>query len=145
MDFTDYDTRLAAYAALVDDRDRILLGWFNGNDHSAACWTMPGGGVDFDQSAQDAVVRELFEETGYVVEVGRPLTVHHFTDPVGFRGGRPFKSLRVVFDATITGGRLGTTEVGGTTDYAEWVPIAAVPTLEARADIVDVALAALGR
>jgi hypothetical protein len=51
----------------------------------------------------------------------------------------------VVVDARIAGGKLGTTEVGGTTDFAEWVPIAHVPTLAPRAGIVDVALEALAR
>jgi hypothetical protein len=36
--FTDYDTRLAAYALIVDDADRILLTWYVGGPHSPACW-----------------------------------------------------------------------------------------------------------
>jgi 8-oxo-dGTP diphosphatase len=143
--FTDYDTRLAASAAIVDDQDRILLTWFNGSRSSPSGWTMPGGGVEFDESFQDAVVREVMEEAGYVVEVGDPLAFHHFTQPGSEREGRPFKSVRVVFDARIAGGNLGTTEVDGTTDFAEWVPIAQVPTLAPRAGIIDVVLEALAR
>ena len=30
MHFTEYDTRLAAYAVLVNEVDEILLTWFNG-------------------------------------------------------------------------------------------------------------------
>lgn len=101
---------------------------------------MPGGGVDFDESIADAVVREVFEETGYRVDVGPILVEHHFsrTD-----GRRPIRSQRLVVAATITGGRLGTTETGGTTDFVRWVPIATVAELEPRADIVDVAMSAL--
>ena len=32
-------------------------------------WTIPGGFVDFDEDPREAVVREVFEETGYRVEV----------------------------------------------------------------------------
>ena len=33
MEFTEYDTRLAAYA-VVSDGERILLTWFNGSTPS---------------------------------------------------------------------------------------------------------------
>lgn len=68
MHFTEYDTRLAAYAAIVNDADEILLTWFNGEGVATPSWTMPGGGVDYDESITDAVVREVYEETGYHVE-----------------------------------------------------------------------------
>ncbi|MFC5013218.1 hypothetical protein [Nocardioides plantarum] len=35
----------------------------------------------------------------------------------------PFKAVRVLYDATVTGGELGTLEVGGSTDRAAWVLI----------------------
>lgn len=34
-------------------------------------WVLPGGGVEEDESPAEAVKREVFEETGYVVEVVR--------------------------------------------------------------------------
>jgi len=40
--FSEYDTRLAAYAVIVDEQDRLLLSWFVGNENAPACWTMPG-------------------------------------------------------------------------------------------------------
>lgn len=140
MHFTEYDTRLAAYARIVDDEGRVLLTWFVGNATDPACWSMPGGGVEFDESVQQAVVREVFEETGYTVDLGEPLDVHTFTAPSSRRGRRPYRSVRIFFTATVTGGSLGTTEVGGTTAYAQWIPLADVPSLSPRADIVDVAL-----
>jgi len=137
--FTEYDTRFAAYAVIVDDQDQMLLTWYNGSGYDPACWSLPGGGVHFDESVQDAVVREVREESGYWVEVGRPLTVHHFAHNGEGRAGRPFKTVRLFFEATITGGALGTLEVGGSTDFAEWVPLARVPELSPCADIVVVA------
>lgn len=137
MHFTEYDTRLAAYALLTRD-GQILLTWFNGSRQAEPSWSMPGGGVEFDESLEDAVVREVFEETGYRVEVGGVLAEHHFTAPAR-DGRRPFRSQRFILAGTITGGRLGTTEVGGSTDFAQWVPIADLPGLEPRADIIDVA------
>ena len=140
MEFTDYHTRLAAYVLLVDEQDRALLAWWNGEGHSDPGWSLPGGGIEFDESILDGVVREVFEETGYHVEPGALLAEHHFT-----ARGRTFdgwfRAQRFVFDATITGGELGTTEVDGSTDHAAWVPLAELEG-QPRADIVDVALAA---
>lgn len=142
MDFRDYDTRLAAYVLLTDDDGQILLTWFKGDVRSEPGWTMPGGGVEFDESLQGAAVREAYEETGYHVELGPLVAVHHFT--VGATADRrPFRSQRFIFAAAVTGGELGTTEVDGTTEVARWLPIAEVPALP-RADIVDVALGVLG-
>ena len=143
MEFTEYHTRLAAYVLLtdvVDEQERVLLAWWNGEGHSEPEWSLPGGGIDFDESIIDGVVREVYEETGYHVETGGLLAEHHFT-----ARGRTFdgwiRSQRFVFEATITGGQLGTTEVDGSTDHAAWVPLAELEG-QRRAEIVDVALAA---
>ncbi len=143
MEFTDYHTRLAAYVLLVDDVDgqeRVLLAWWNGEGHSDPGWSLPGGGIDFDESIRDGLVREVFEETGYHVRPDGLLAEDHFT-----ARGRTFdgwfRSQRFIFEATITGGELGTTEVGGSTDRAEWVLLADLEG-QPRESIVDVALAA---
>ena len=139
--FTEYNTRVAAYALIVDEAGRVLLTWFVGSDNAVPCWTMPGGGVEYEESLPEAVAREVFEETGYTVDVGDPVAVTHFINPRTNLDGRPYKSVGVVFAATITGGTLGTTEVDGTTAYAQWVPLDEVPSLEPRADIIEAALA----
>ena len=140
MEFTDYHTRLSAYALIVDDQERALLAWWNGEGHSDPGWSLPGGGIDFEESISDGLVREVFEETGYHVERGALLTDHFFT-----ARGRTFdgwfRAQRFVFEAVIVGGDLGTTEVDGSTDHAAWVPLADLDG-QRRADIVDVALAA---
>ena len=139
MEFTDYDTRLAAYALIIEN-DRILLTWYNGSNRDDPGWSLPGGGVDFAESVEQAAVREVREETGHNVALHEPIAVHSFTEPTGHASPRPFKSVRVVFRATIAGGTLGTLEVGGTTDFAEWVPIDRLASEDGRADIVDVAI-----
>ena len=140
MEFTEYHTRLGAYALIVDEQDRVLLAWWNGEGHSEPAWSLPGGGVDFDESIRDGLVREVFEETGYVVEPG-PLLVDDFFTAEGRTFDGPYRSQRFVFEATITGGGLGTTEVDGSTDRAEWVPLSALDG-QPRVSIVDIALAA---
>ena len=146
MEFTDYHTRLAAYVLLVDEVDGqecVLLAWWNGEGHSAPAWSLPGGGIEFDESIRDGLVREVFEETGYHVEPGALLADDFFTGQGRTFDGL-FRSQRFVFDATITGGELGTTEVDGSTDHAAWVPLGDVDA-QPRVGIVDVAMAARAR
>jgi 8-oxo-dGTP diphosphatase len=144
MEFTQYDLRLAAYAAIVDDEERILLTWYNGRGHGDPLWTLPGGGVEYAETVESAIVREVHEETGYDVVLDAPLLTHSFLSDEGPRPPRPYKSVRIVYTAHVTGGSLGTLEVGGTTDRAAWMPLKDLPMIGPRAEIVDVVVAALG-
>lgn len=142
MDYRDYDTRLAAYAVIVQEREgrnHVLLALWNESDLPR--WTMPGGGVELAESVEQAAVRELREETGYAVELTGLLGVHSFVLPPHVRVNatdRPLKSVRVVFSARIVGGQL-THEVAGTTDEARWFPIDEVASLE-QVSLVGIAL-----
>lgn len=144
MEFGEYDTRLAAYVVLVDDDRRVLLALWN--EGSRPQWTMPGGGVEFDETAEQAAVREVREETGYDVELVGLLGVDSWQKASGHRldgSTRPLKAVRVVFEGRVVGGEL-TAEVGGTTDEARWIPLAEVTRLH-RVDLVDRALAMWAR
>jgi len=139
MDYLDYDTRLAAYAIVARDEHILLSLW---NEVAPGRWTMPGGGVEFHETVEAAVVRELREETGYEVSLVRLLGIDTLLIPASDRRlatERPLKAVRIVFEATVTGGEL-TREVDGSTDEARWIPLADVPTL-LRVPLVDVALA----
>src|SRR5690625_4111075 len=100
--------------------------------------------MEYDESVEDAAVREVYEETGYVVELVPLQATQHVTGPAGTRFPRPYRSQRFLFHARIVGGRLGTVEVGGTTDFARWVPLANFPLAEHTAAVVDLAVSRLG-
>ena len=128
-DFTDYDTRLGAYAVIVRDGHVLLALW---NEPEVPTWTLPGGGVELDESPEAGAVREVREETGYDVELGALLGVDTVVTSPERRfapvGDRPQKNVRIVYAATVTGGELRD-EVGGSTDEARWIPLADVPAL----------------
>lgn len=48
---------------LIDNRKEEILDAANGK------WEVPGGKIEFGESPEDAVKRELLEETGYTVKV----------------------------------------------------------------------------
>ncbi|MBT2502281.1 NUDIX hydrolase [Curtobacterium sp. ISL-83] len=126
MEYTDYDTRLAAYGVITDG-DRVLLAKLRFPD--AGTWTLPGGGVECDETVEHAVVREVREETGLDAEVGALLGVRHHIIPPQRRihaNGRSMKAVQVVFRATVVGGALRD-EADGSTDEARWIPIAELP------------------
>ncbi len=56
--------RVGAYAIVTDESSRILLCRIAPGYPAAGMWTLPGGGVDHGEHPDDAVLRELREETG---------------------------------------------------------------------------------
>ncbi len=137
MDFRDYDTRLAAYALLFDDEGHVLLALWN--EKPERLWTLPGGGVELEETAPEAAVREVREETGYEIELVQLLGVDSLVGEDRADGGRrPLKSVRVVFEGRVVAGELAN-EIDGTTDEARWFPLADVPGLP-RVPLVDAAL-----
>ena len=132
VEFMDYDTRLAAYAIIVDGSsgtDRVLLALWNEADEPR--WTLPGGGVELYESVEEGAIREVREESGYDVELTGLLGVHSYVVPPErriLRSRRPMRAVRVIFTATVTGGEL-TQEVDGTTDEARWFALDEVAAL----------------
>ena len=55
----------AAAIILIDSRKKVLL--IRRSDNGR--WCLPGGGVDPGESAEEACVRETFEETGLKVRI----------------------------------------------------------------------------
>ena len=97
--------RVGAFAVIFDDGAKVLVsrrvdsGWFN----------LPGGGVEPDESVPEGLIREVREETGLDVEVGRLVGVY----------SKPQKhELVLVFRARVTGGSLTPSDEA---DYHAWV------------------------
>jgi 8-oxo-dGTP diphosphatase len=124
--------RVAAYALIVRGGD-ILLARIAPSISETEQWTLPGGGIDFGEHPDDAVVREVHEETGLSCELGRPIWIgsaHRHLDTGSQRelGASELHSVRIVYDAWVPADapEPRVVEVEGSTVDARWHPVADV-------------------
>lgn len=96
---------VAASAIIVDSNNSILLvkrKYPPGKDR----WALPGGHVEYGESIEEAVIREIKEETGYTVKV------KHFLFPCTVIKRKPrsndfeYHFVILVFEAEIVSGQL---------------------------------------
>ena len=86
-------------AVVTDGQGRLLM-IKRGHEPGAGLWSIPGGRIEPGETDAEALVREMFEETGLAVEVGRLIG----------RVQRPGPNGTVIdirdYAATVTGGTL---------------------------------------
>ncbi|HNQ98638.1 MAG: NUDIX hydrolase [Trueperaceae bacterium] len=135
----NFETRVAAYGLIVD-QGRLLLAHFS-VPGLAPGWTLPGGGLEFGEDPATAAVREVFEETGYHVELTGLLgtdSVHMRPEQRSRPGDLPLHSFRLIYAARLVSGMLRS-EADGSTDEARWFEFDEVTDLE-RVPLVDIGL-----
>ncbi len=129
--------RVAAYAVIVRGGD-ILLSRLAPSVSEIELWTLPGGGIDFGEHPDDAVVREVREETGLDCELGAPVWIGSVRRAVDrdAEGITDMHSVRIVYDAWVAADAPPprVVEVDGSTIDARWLPVhdvesGAIPTV----------------
>lgn len=91
--------RLAAYALVTDGAGRMLLAR-QPDGRGAGQWSLPGGGVEHGEHPEQAVIREVREETGLGVRVGVLRDVLSDLAAVG-RRRRVLHTIRLIYLATV--------------------------------------------
>ncbi len=90
-----------------DPGGAVLLMQRSDNGH----WGLPGGYVEIGESVADAAAREVYEETGVHVSVGRLIGV--YSDParqvIAYPDGRRVHAVNLCFEACPTGSGAATT------------------------------------
>jgi ADP-ribose pyrophosphatase YjhB (NUDIX family) len=99
-----------------------------GHEPGAGLWSIPGGRIEPGETDAEAVIREMIEETGLVVDVGRLIG----------RVRRPGLNGAVIdirdYAATVTGGAL---RAGDDAADARWVAPADLRSLEVTEGLID--------
>lgn len=131
------ELRLSVSAVVWRDeqRSRLLLMQRSDNGH----WGLPGGYVEPGESVSQAAAREVFEETGVEIELGRLIGV--YSDPerhvIEYAAGNRVQSVNLCFEALAVGqGEPTTPEETLETGYfaADGLPEPFVPIHGVRVD-----------
>ena len=112
------DGRLRPGASAIiygETKDYVLLTRRTDNGR----WCLPGGGMDPGESAAEACAREVVEETGLIVRVGKLVGV--YTTPnmvIVYADGNRIQPVAFSFEAEEIGGELGLSDE--TTEYGSF-------------------------
>ena len=94
-----------AVKGIIRKGDKILvLKRSVADDHKPGAWETVGGGMDDQSSPQEALKREIKEETDLEVEVNEPFNVFTFTKDTGeFKIGITFACTYVSGEVNLSG------------------------------------------
>jgi len=119
-------SRVGVYGVAVRD-DEILLVQLATGFPGAGRWSLPGGGVDWGESLDEALEREFNEETGLsVVRDTFAFNVSYTSD----QGEVPIHVQQIVFNVEAGPGIPQVLEVNGSTGQVAWVSLADAATLD---------------
>ena len=132
--------RLGAYLVAVGDQG-ILLARIAPGYPRAGSWTLPGGGVEWGEHPEDALVREVYEEAGFHLRDPRFLAIDsQVYEATG--GDTALHMVRLLYTARVDG-EPRVMERGGSVDAARWIEPAALDRTP-RLGLVDTALGLAG-
>jgi ADP-ribose pyrophosphatase YjhB (NUDIX family) len=121
-------TRVSAHGLCVVE-DRVLLVRLAPPLAEAGRWGLPGGGLEWGESPEQALIREFREETGLDASIHGIAGV--YSNTYMRSADRPLDSLHfisVLYWVQTAEGRL-VHELDGTTDHAAWVPLGEIDML----------------
>jgi 8-oxo-dGTP diphosphatase len=107
--------------AIILDGDKILLEKRK-NAPSKGKWTVPGGLVELGESMEQAVIREVEEETGLEVYEPRLVDLVNYIS-LGERGAVKYHYVIVDYLVTV---KCGKPKAASDADALKWVPLSEV-------------------
>ena len=117
-----YYAQLKVGAAVLIERDNQLLLLQRNHEPWKGSWMLPAGYVEVDENPQDAAHREVFEETGLIIESSEFSHVYYFSDDPRGNG------VAFVYRANNISGELKLNEESNAARYFVWNEIPAYLT-----------------
>ena len=101
---------IIAVGLVINEAGEILLGRRNQpeNPQIHGKWEFPGGGIEYGESPEDALVREMKEETGLDVEIVR-LLPKIYSNVWQWQSG-DYQVIIISYECKTIGGVLGTAD-----------------------------------
>ncbi len=124
--------RVAAYAVVLSNRG-VLLSQASAQTNAAGAWGLPGGGVDPGELPEEALHREVWEETGQRIEVSglAAVSTRHWVGRAPSGRLEDFHAVRIIYRATCPEPTESIVlDEGGTTAASAWVPVSEVAGLD---------------
>lgn len=123
-------TRKLVVAGLIVDGERVLITQRRADQALGLQWELPGGKLEPGESPTDALVRELREEIGVTVDVGRvwDLLFHRYDD---------FDLLMPVYKCAIRAGETPSCVEVADMAWCEVHQLSGYPILPADRPLVD--------
>ena len=120
--------RIGAYAVVADVDGRLLSCRIAPGYPWAGTWSLPGGGVEWGEHPDAAVIRELAEETGLSGRISHLIGIdsHVIERPVSRPG--PAHIVAILYRVVDITGELRV-ERGGSTDACAWLSVAELADL----------------
>lgn len=115
-----------AYGVALREQ-HILLVRASSRSNAPGVWWLPGGGIDFGESPVEAVIREVHEETGLTAH--SPVLLDVASDVRTRANGETVHSIRIIYRVHILGDE-PRHEQDGSTDFAQWTPLATLDDLD---------------
>jgi 8-oxo-dGTP pyrophosphatase MutT (NUDIX family) len=117
--------RLAAYGIVLSSRG-VLATQFSDLTAVPGLWGLPGGGIDPGESPNQALIREVAEETGQDPDISHLLDVQtdHWIGRSPAKVVEDFHAVRIIYAAScaVPSDPI-VNDSGGTTADASWVPL----------------------
>lgn len=115
--------RPSCHAAVM--RDGYVLLVKRKHDPYQGWWGLPGGAVELGEAVEDALTREVREETGLDVAAGEFLTLRNAIGRDG-AGAITYHYVVLFYRARVLGGTL---KAGDDAEEAGWTPLDRLPEL----------------
>ncbi len=121
--------RVGVGAVIVEDGALLMVE--RAKPPRAGLWAVPGGKVRWGERLQDAVVREVAEETGLIVEAGDLIWS-------GETIGPDWHFVLMDFEAKVVGGTLAAADDAADVAWVPLADVAARPVTSSMFDLISV-------
>ena len=98
-------------------------------------WCLPGGAMDPGESAAECCAREVLEETGLIVRVGKLIGVYSTPHRIiEYADGNRRQGLTLCFEAEVVGGELGVSDETAEFGYFSQEQMKSIDVMESNFD-----------